>query len=115
MRSKYGTFPEYHTSLDNLDFISKEGLLGGYSILSQTINLIEKNLVYKPVIYCEPQLGKRNLYNVGINDAPDLLVNLLAYIDGKLDLLSIAQILNKDFFECVEVCEVLIKHKLIKN
>ena len=115
MRSKYGTFPEYHTSLDNLDFISKEGLLGGYSILSQTINLIEKNLVYKPVIYCEPQLGKRNLYNIGMNDAPDLLVNLLAYIDGKLDLLSIAQILNKDFFECVEVCDVLIKHKLIKN
>ena len=53
-----------------------------------------------------------------INATPseaDLLVNLLAYIDGKLDLLSIAQILNKDFFECVEVCEVLIKHKLIKN
>ena len=39
MRSKYGEYPEYHTSLDDLNFISSKGLFGGYNIVKKCIEL----------------------------------------------------------------------------
>ena len=115
MRSKYGTFSEYHTSLDNLNFISVSGLKGSYDIYVNVINLIEKNQVYKPLIYCEPQLGKRGLYNISSNEDADILINLLAYIDGELDLIDISELLNADYFEVVRIAKVLADYKLIIN
>ena len=46
-RSKYGTYKEYHTSLDNLDFISPSGFQGAYDIYTYVFDLLEKNRVYK--------------------------------------------------------------------
>ena len=113
MRSKYGTFPEYHTSLDNLEFISIEGLLGAFILYKNMININETNKTYKPLIKCEPQLGKRGLYNITSNENADTLVNLLAYVDGKLDLLDISKIINKNYFECAQVANLLFENKLI--
>ena len=39
-RTKYGTYPEYHTSLDNLDLISPSGLEGGYSVVKKIIQTL---------------------------------------------------------------------------
>jgi aminopeptidase-like protein len=115
MRSKYGTFPEYHTSLDNLDFISVSGLKGSYDIYSKVIDLIENNKVYKPLIQCEPQLGKRGLYNISSNEDADTLVNILAYLDGKLDLIDLCSIIKINFFDCIKIIQILLTHKLIEN
>ena len=42
MRSRYLTFPEYHTSLDNFNFVNAKGLHGGYKVVKESIkNLIE--------------------------------------------------------------------------
>ena len=63
LRTKYGQYPEYHTSLDNLDnVVTPKGLDGGYSALRKALEIIEKNKIYKANILCEPQLGKRGLY-----------------------------------------------------
>jgi aminopeptidase-like protein len=115
MRSKYGTFREYHTSLDNLDFISVSGLIGSYEIYSKVIELIENNKIYKPLVYCEPQLGKRNLYNISSNDVADLLVNILAYIDGKLDLIDISVLIGEDVFSNLDIIKLLETNNLISN
>ena len=114
MRSKYGTFPEYHTSLDNLEFISSDGLKGAYNVILKLLEINEKNFVYEPIIHCEPQLGKRGLYNISSNQSPDALVNVLAYVDGRTDLLDLSLKLNLDFFKCYEICAQLLDNKLLR-
>jgi len=120
MRSKHGEYPEYHTSLDNLDFVTPSGLEGGFNILKNIIELIENNC--KPVCLhtCEPQLGKRGLYpNVSklgsVNDSVKKMMNLIAYSDGNLSLLEIAEIIDVPMWELVQVFRVLKKHAILSN
>ena len=113
MRSKYGTFKEYHTSLDNLDFISVEGLLGAYKVYEKIIRIIETNKTFRPLIYCEPQLGKRGLYNISSNDNSDLCINIIALVDGKMDLIDLSTILNHDYFEVLKKVMELQKENII--
>ena len=62
MRSKYGTYPEYHTSDDNLDLVSPEGLQGSFELYMDCIKTIEANHRYTNTVTCEPNLGRRGLY-----------------------------------------------------
>ena len=61
-RTKFGEYPEYHTSADNLNVVSQKGLEGSFEVFKNIIDAIETNLYPKAKIPCEPQLGKRNLY-----------------------------------------------------
>mgnify|MGYP006065598979 FL=1 len=61
MSNKYGTYKEYHSSLDNLKFISNKGLNFMYHHYTEVIKLFEINIAYQSKIFCEPFLSKRNL------------------------------------------------------
>jgi aminopeptidase-like protein len=62
-RSKYGQYPQYHTSADSLDYIKPVHLAESLGILAQAIDILEQNIVYRSTNpFCEPQLGKRGLY-----------------------------------------------------
>ena len=118
-RTKYGEYKEYHTSLDNMSFISPEGLNGAYNVYSKIIDVLEKNDYYKLQTYCEPQLGKRGLYpNLSTLETAketNIMMNLLSYADGKHDLIDIANIIKIDASELLEILETLLEHKIIKN
>ena len=89
MRSKYGAYPEYHTSLDNLDVISPTGLRGGFDVIQRCIEILEKSPFWVATTMGEPQMGKRGLYStISLkNSAASTreMMNVLAYCDGQHD------------------------------
>ena len=97
MRSVWGTFPEYHTSADNLDFIRPEQLAESLHVCLSILDVLENNRRYRNLNpYCEPQLGRRNLYNStggGHTIGEDINARLwvLNLSDGEHSLLDIAE------------------------
>jgi aminopeptidase-like protein len=119
MRSKYGEYPEYHTSLDDMNFISPAGLYGGYEILQKCIQILERNRTYQVTQYCEPQLGRRGLYptlsTLQSRQIVRNMMNLLAYCDGHNDFLEIAEIIGVPAWDLFEILDRLIENYLIKD
>jgi aminopeptidase-like protein len=118
MRSKYGEYPEYHTSLDNLSLISSAGLEGGLNALVQAIQAIEFNCFPRTRVLAEPQLGKRGLYPVtstkGSKNAVRSMMDLLTYSDGALDLIDIADKIDTPIWELYEIVNSLVAHGLLE-
>lgn len=119
MRTKYGIYPEYHTSLDDLNLVTPSGLYGGYSVLKNAIGIVEANRVLKCKNLCEPQLGKRGLYpNIsekGSAASVELMMNVLTYLDGTIDLLDLADKLSVDFWEVKKITDKLFDADLLEE
>ena len=118
MRSKYGTFPEYHTSDDNLDFITPEGLFGGYEINQKCLEAIEINFKYINKIMGEPKMDKRGLRNtlgapIKLPDFTKHIMNFLMYADGS-SLLEISNRIKLNIFETNKIAQILLKENLIE-
>jgi len=118
LRTKYGEYPEYHTSLDNLDnVVTPKGLDSGYWALRKALEIIEKNKIYKFNILCEPQLGKRGLYpTLSIKESGrevKTMMNLLSFCDGEHSILEISEKINVPAWDLYELVEKLILHDLI--
>lgn len=110
-RSKYEEYPEYHTSADNMELISPEGLLGAYEVMEKVINTLENNYHFRMNCVCEPQLGKRGLYPTisqkGTYGAVKTLTNFIAYADGRSDLIDISNIINVPTTELITIKDKL--------
>lgn len=119
MRSKYGQYPEYHTSLDNLDFVTPAGLAGGFAAIRAAIETLESDCRPVAVVLCEPQLGRRGLYPTlstrNSSDSVRTMMNLLAYADGTRSLLDIAEVIGVPMWDLTPVCRVLIDHDLLRD
>jgi aminopeptidase-like protein len=123
LRSKYGTYPEYHTSLDNLDFISAKGLGESLSMYQDCIRILEHNEIYECVEKCEPQLGRRNLrppQNSAGAGQPTLseiqsnTSNILAYADGKTDVVGLSRVTGISVFDIIDGCALLKSNQLLE-
>lgn len=97
MRSKYGEYPEYHTSDDDLSLITPAGLAGAFEVIADFIEVAEANRTYRLKTLGEPQLGRRGLYpTISAHDGYfgqpiNAIMDLLAYADGRHDLLAICE------------------------
>ncbi len=118
-RTKYGVYPEYHTSLDDLTLITPKGLYGGYEKLKKAIELLEKNNYYKVNVLCEPQLGKRGLYpTLSTKNTTSIvkkMMDFIAYADGNNDLIDIANIIGVTAEELFDIVDKLKIAKLINT
>ena len=117
-RTKYGQYPEYHTSLDDLTVISPTGLHGGYEKLMKAIELLEKNNYYKVNVLCEPQLGKRGLYpTISTKETGAIvrdMMNFIAYADGNNDLIDIANIIGVQAEDLYDIVDDMKRANLIE-
>ncbi|MCJ8282402.1 MAG: DUF4910 domain-containing protein, partial [Rivularia sp. ALOHA_DT_140] len=119
MRSTHNSFPEYHTSADNLDFVQPTYLAESFSKCISIVNILENNQVYyNKNPKCEPQLGKRGLYeaysgseNKRLNQMAMLWVLNLS--DGNYTLLDIAQKSGFPFEQIKQAADILLKYNLL--
>ena len=103
----HGTYREYHSSLDNLDFISASGLQGAFEVCLKTLALLENNVRWKLLTVGEPQLGKHGLYPSQETPWPwkktKLLKKFLAYADGEHDVLDLLERFGCDAGDLTEL------------
>jgi len=121
-RSKYGEYAQYHTSLDNLNFISEKGLKSSFKTLKKIIDLFENDYSWytfpKTNFKCEPNLGKRNLYyNTSQKENYKKLSirkNLITYSDGNKNLKQISKIINQPIKNILKELKILVKKGVLK-
>lgn len=117
-RSKFGRYPEYHSSKDDFNVVTAGGLEGSFEVMRTIIDSFEMGMYPKLNILCEPQLGKRGLYPTtsklykGKHPA-ETRMNVLAYCDGKTSIHQIASILSINLFKIMEELKILESHGLV--
>ena len=118
-KSKFGEFPEYHTSDDNLKLVTKKGLEQSLEVFNNIIDAFELGSVPLNRNFCEPNLGKRNLYPLiskkGSYLQTKIRLNLLAYADGKNNLFTISKKINTPLEKVIEEYKILLKENLLKR
>lgn len=117
-RTKYGEYPEYHTSADNMNIISPAGFQGSFDVMKKCIMALEYNFKYKVTCFGEPQLGKRNLYPTisykgSVSQETIKIKNLIAYSNGKRDLIEISNRINVPIDELIPNIQILLEEGIL--
>jgi aminopeptidase-like protein len=122
MRTMYGVYPEYHTSLDDLSFITPRALGETLDAYERIVDAHEANeTLIGTVLYGEPQLGRRDLYPSTGGPSAALtagrqrdMMFLLNFCDGKRDLLAAAEASGRPIAELARVAALLREHDLLR-
>jgi aminopeptidase-like protein len=118
MRGRHGDFPEYHTSADNLDFVSAERLGEAFEVVLATLEVLDERKVFRNLCpWGEPQLGRRGLYRaLGGTEVSGLelaLLWVLSLSDGGHSLLDIAERAKLDLATVEQAAGLLVTHGLL--
>ena len=120
MRTKYGEYPEYHTSLDIIGkVVTTRGLNGSLKLLKKIIKEFENSSFPVAIHKCEPQLGKRGLYpnlskKNSVRNYVRLIQYFLSYSDGTNTISEIAEKCNSNLNQINKVSKLLERKKLIR-
>lgn len=120
MRGRHGKFPEYHTSADNLSFVSAERMTESLGVVRGIVDVLQGNGRYTNLQpYGEPQLGRRGLYRaLGGTEIPDLQLAMLWVLnlsDGAHTLLDIAERSGIEFRAVRVAADALVEHGLLRE
>jgi aminopeptidase-like protein len=118
MRSVWGEFPEYHTSADNLQFVTPRALEESLELCAAAVDILERNRTYRSASpFGEPALGRRGLYSParGGAIAPDNLARLwvMNLADGAHTLLDMAERAAMPFDQIEASARELAAHGLL--
>ena len=118
MRSRYADYPEYHTSLDDLDnVVTPTGLQGGFDLVREVLESMESEPVLVTTVRGEPQLGKRGLYHtLQKKSTPEdvmLRTNILAYADGHHTISDMVELFDTPLPTMRRMVDELIEHGLL--
>lgn len=120
-RTPHGQYPQYHTSADNLDFVSSEALADSLDVYLNVIYALEGNRRYLNLNpKGEVRLGKRGLYRAvgGQIEQPRnelALLWVLNLSDGRHNLLDIAERSGLSFDVVQQAALALFEHKLLQE
>ncbi len=117
-RTPHSQYPEYHTSADDLAFITADGLADSLTTLWEVLQLIERNRTYRNLSpKGEPQLGRRGLYpSLGGGDPARQQLAMLWVLnqsDGSHSLLDIAERSALPFAELADAADRLASADLL--
>lgn len=116
-RTKYGEYPEYHTSLDNFNLVTESGIEGGFEVTKTAIKILLKKIIPQNKILCEPQMSKRGLYRNLSTKYRHIsgykLLNFLQFADGTNDLNQISKLIKINYKESLKIYKKLLKAELI--
>ena len=129
-KDKYHDYREYHTSLDDLDFVTGEQISQSLDVYTCLQKILDNNRVYRSnYSKGEPNLGKRGLYpkmgggnnQLGLGKLSgescysdlDAINWLLFLADGENDLVTTAELSNLPFDMVEKIANRLYSHKMI--
>ena len=116
-RTKYGEYPEYHTSLDNFNVVTLKGCVGGFNVVKKSIEILLKRIYPKYKILCEPQMARRGLYpTLSTKDRDKLIMSymdFLQYADGTNSLEKISNLIKLELNSVKKINRILFKNNLL--
>lgn len=111
-------YPQYHTSGDDLDYVTQEQLEESLSLMKRIVEGLENDRCWHATTIGEPFLGKRGLYanvsKVGSSASGKALLDVLSLCDGS-SLLEISDRMGKPIEEVQETIDVLLEHELVRE
>lgn len=120
-RTVIGTYPEYHTSLDNRNLVSFEAMAEAVTMLAGLCEVLDANVTLRSLYpFGEPQLSKRGLYpTIGAprerRESVDGTMWVLNLADGDHDLLSVAERSGMDYRVLVDRARACVDAGLIEE
>ena len=116
-RTKYGEYPEYHTSLDDFKIVTLSGVKGGFDVAKKSIQILLETIYPKSRIFCEPQLSKRGLYETlslkNNSYESKRFLDFLQYSDGKNSLKKISKNIKLNLKTSMNIYKNLKQLKLV--
>ncbi|MDH3293255.1 MAG: DUF4910 domain-containing protein [Acidimicrobiia bacterium] len=120
-RSIHGTYPEYHTSADNLDFVDDDTLADTVELVVAAVLALDRETRYvNTQPHGEPQLGRRGLYGavggaINTKSTEMALLWLLAYSDGEHSVDDIARLSKLPMDSLTTAAEALVAAELLSE